>query len=115
MRLWYANSQYKLRLGHLVTIWTPHVSTGTTANLSVSTAPLLVSMFPERDRSCCFMVQENSDDGSLCKKPLGYKEARPLTGLMTLGSFIAGGHEIVDAKILVCVKSLGPKKKGLTS
>ena len=59
-------------------------------------------MFPERDRSCCFVVQENSDTGVLCKRPLGYRQSRPLAGLMTLRSFIEGGYDVVDAKILVC-------------
>ncbi|KAI9664361.1 MAG: hypothetical protein M1831_002294 [Alyxoria varia] len=111
VRLWYANRHYPLRLGHLVSIWTPHISSGSAGTLSANTAPLLVSMFPERDRTCCFMLQEKSDTYQLCTKPLEYKPPQSLPGLMSLRNYLDGGHEINQAKILVCVKSLGPKKK----
>ncbi|OCK79378.1 hypothetical protein K432DRAFT_299970 [Lepidopterella palustris CBS 459.81] len=109
--LWYANMEYKLRLGLLITVWTPHISHSDTGSLAPSSAPLFTSIFPERDRSCHFMIHENSDDGVLCKKPLGYKEGHPLPGLMTLKNFIDGGYDVVDARILVCVKSIGARKK----
>lgn len=57
------------------------------------------------------MVQEQSDADVACKKPLEYTEGRPLTSLMTLRNFVDGGHEVPDARILVCVKSIGAKKK----
>jgi hypothetical protein len=31
---------------------------------------------------------------------------------MTLQNFVDGGYDVVDAKILVVVKSIGAKKKG---
>ncbi|GME43506.1 hypothetical protein GTA08_BOTSDO03807 [Neofusicoccum parvum] len=34
-----------------------------------------------------------------------------MTGLMTLSSFAAGGHDVSDAKVLLCVKSVGARKK----
>ena len=43
--------------------------------------------------------------------PLGYEEGKQLAGLMTLKNFVEGGHEVVDGKILVCVKSIGGRKK----
>ncbi|KAJ9665735.1 hypothetical protein H2201_004220 [Coniosporium apollinis] len=114
VRLWYANKDYNLRLGHLVTVWTPHISHSETGQLAPSSAPLFASIFPERDRSCHFMVHENSDEGVQCKTPLEYKEGQPLAGLMTLKNFIEGGYDITDGKILVCVKSIGPRKKFTT-
>lgn len=57
------------------------------------------------------MVHENSDEGVQCKTPLGYKVGQPLAGLMTLKNFVEGGYEITDGKVLVCVKSIGPRKK----
>ena len=80
--------------------------------LASSSAPLFVSVFPERDRSCHIMVHENSDDGIMCKTPLGFRDGRPLSGVMTLQNFIDGGYDVVDAKILIVVKSIGVKKKG---
>lgn len=111
VRLWYAKIEYNLRLGQLVCIWTTHVSTGNSGTLSVSSAPLMTSIFPERDRSCCFIIQERSDTGNLCKRPLGYHERQPLPGLMTLANMANGGDEVADGKVIVCIKSLGPKKK----
>ena len=75
-------------------------------------APLFASLFPERDRSCHLMVHENSDNGAMYRTPLGYRERHPLGGVMTLSNFNEGGYDVVDAKILVVVKSIGAKKKG---
>lgn len=72
---------------------------------------LVTSIFPERDNSCYFKVQEQSDEGVICKTPLGYRDGKQLDGLITLKSFIEGGYELADGKILVCVKSIGGRKK----
>ena len=80
--------------------------------MASSSAPLFVSLFPERDRSCHLMVHQNSDNGTMCAAPLGYRDGRRLSGLMTLQNFIDGGYDVIDAKILVVVKSIGAKKKG---
>lgn len=57
------------------------------------------------------MVQENSDDGTICKTPLGYQDGKQLDHLMTLRSFVKGGYEVHTGKILVCIKSIGTRKK----
>lgn len=88
------------------------VSNGENGTLSSATAPLFVSLFPERDRSCHLMIHENSDDGRMYKKPLDYRVGRPLSGVMTLQNFIEGGYDVVDAKMLLVVKSIGAKKRG---
>ena len=111
MKLWYARGDYDLHLGLLVSIWTPHVSNAESSSLMVRDASLVTSIFPERDNSCYFMVQDQSDEGVMCKTPLGYRDGKQLDGLMTLKSFIEGGHELSDGKILVCVKSIGGRKK----
>lgn len=58
------------------------------------------------------MVHENSDDGVMLRRPLGYRDGRPLSGIMTLQNFIDGGYDVIDAKILVVVQSIGAKKTG---
>ena len=100
---------YKIRLGHLVSIWTPHISYADSTSMA-GRASLVTSIFPEKDNSCYFLVQEQSDDGTLCKAPLGYREGKQLPGLMTLKSFVDGGAEVLGAKILLCVKSIGGRK-----
>ena len=57
------------------------------------------------------MVQEQSDEGTLCKTPLGYRDGAQLAGLMTVKSFVDGGYDAAGRKILVCVKSIGARKK----
>lgn len=94
--------------------WFP-VSNGENGSLSSASAPLFASLFPERDRHCHLMVHENSDDGQVLRKPLGYREGRPLSGVMTLQNFIDGGYDAIDAKILVVVKSVGAKKTSESS
>lgn len=79
--------------------------------MTLQDATLVTSIFPERDNSCYFMVQEQSDEGVLCKTPLGYCDGKKLDGLITLKNYIDGGHEIAQAKVLVCVKSIGGRKK----
>lgn len=111
VKLWYAKVDYNLRLGLLVSIWTTHVSNAESSSLTVQDASLVTSIFPERDNSCYFLAQEQSDEGVMCKTPLGYRDGKQLDGLMTLKSFIEGGHELADGKILVCVKSIGGRKK----
>ena len=111
MKLWYAKVEYQLRLGHLVSIWTPHISTAESSALTLQNASLVTSIFPERDNSCYFMIQDQNDEGVLCKTPLGYRDGKQLDGLLTLRNYIDGGHEIPASKILVCVKSIGGRKK----
>jgi len=109
--LWYAKIEYNLRLGQLVSIWTPHISNAESNSLPLDNASLVTSIFPERDNTCYFMVQQNSDDGTLCRTPKDYVDGKQLAGLMTLKNFAEGGHEVTNGRILVCVKSIGGRKK----
>lgn len=80
--------------------------------MASASAPLFASFFPERDRSCHLMIHENSDDGTMYKRPLGHREGRPIADVMTLQNFVDGGYDVVGAKVLVVVKSLGQRKRG---
>jgi len=94
----------------LVSIWTPHISNADFGSPMLQGASLVTSVFPERDNSCYFMVHEQSDEGVLCKTPLGYRDGKQLDGLITLNNYIEGGHEVPGGKVLVCVKSFGSRK-----
>ncbi|KAF2705896.1 hypothetical protein K504DRAFT_413870, partial [Pleomassaria siparia CBS 279.74] len=111
VRLWYANTEYKVRLGQLITVWTVHISHGGQASLAPSAAPLFTSIFPERERHCYIMLHEKSDDETMFKTPFGWKDSQPLSGLMTVKNFMDGGYDVEDCKVLVCVKSIGARKK----
>ena len=131
VRLWYASRVPTLKLGCLVSVWATHsmrvppntfqvvadhrtVSNGEHGALASASAPLFASLFPERDRSCHLMVHENSDDGKMYTKPLGHRTGHPLNGLMTLQNFVDGGCDVIDAKVLLVVKSFGVRKRGRT-
>jgi hypothetical protein len=112
VRLWYNNTQYRLKLGQLLSVWTVHISNSSEFNLlAPNTAPLFTTIFPEGERNCHVMVHENSDDGTRFKRPYGIRENGMLTGLMTLKSFADGGYDVEEPKLLVCVKSIGARKK----
>ncbi|KAI8932169.1 hypothetical protein NX059_011051 [Plenodomus lindquistii] len=111
VRLWYAHTVYKIRLGQLLTIWTVHVSNSSDYNsLAPSSAQLFTSVFPEGERNCHVMLHENNDDGTQFKRPFGCDGERPLEGLMTLKGFTDGGYEVEEPKVLVCVKSIGARR-----
>lgn len=112
IRLWYANTQYKIKLGQLVSVWTVHISNSSEYNsLAPNTAPLFTTMFPEGEKNCHVMLHESSDDGTRFKRPYGVKESKVLAGLMTLKSFTDGGYDIEEPKLLVCIKSIGARKQ----
>ena len=106
---------YNLRLGHLVSVWTTHVSNADSGAITLQDAPLVTSIFPERDRCCHLMIHDRSDDGVLCKTPLGYRDGHVLAALMTLKNFAEGGSDVKNGTILVCVKSIGARKKCTSS
>src|SRR6185436_10930102 len=93
-------SPYSLRLGQLVTIWTPHFSSAPTPSLAPSTTPLFTSIFPERDRTCHFMAHTHSDTGTQYRRPLNcyhtgeHKEQDGMPGLVTLHGLLNGGWEV---------------------
>ncbi|KAL8841516.1 MAG: hypothetical protein Q9170_000899 [Blastenia crenularia] len=115
IKLWYSNVDYQLRLGQLVSLWTSRVFVVDSAGFRSSILPsasYVTSIFPEHENSCYFMVQANQDQGTLFKKPLGYKDGIQLDSLMTLESFVKGGHDVINGKVLVCVKSIVTTKQG---
>ncbi|KAJ4315758.1 hypothetical protein N0V94_005777 [Neodidymelliopsis sp. IMI 364377] len=112
VRLWYANADYRLRLGQLITVWTVHVSNSSEHNvLAPNSAPLFTTIFPEGERHCHLMLHENSDDGTQFKRPFNCKDSKALPGLMTLKSFTDGGYDVDEPKLLVCVRSIGARKR----
>lgn len=56
------------------------------------------------------MIQEAIDDGRLFKMPLGWGDGT-VGAVMSVKDFVDGGHE-VGARVLVCVKSVGDRRKG---
>jgi hypothetical protein len=112
VRLWYADATYPVRLGQLVSVWTVHVSHSSEHNsLAPSSAPLFTSVFPEGERHCHVMLHLVSDDGTRFRRPYGCRDASGLAGLMTLKTFAEGGWDVEEGKVLVCVRSIGARKR----
>ncbi|KAK7718237.1 hypothetical protein SLS57_006113 [Botryosphaeria dothidea] len=110
IRLWHGNVTYPLRIGSLITVWTTHITLSEHESISPSSVPLYTSIFPERDRNCHLQIHEDTPENDLrCRKPLNSSDG-DIQGLMTLSSFAAGGWEVPNAKVLVCVKSVGARK-----
>lgn len=110
VRLWYANSRYKIYIGQLITVWTVHISNGESSSLALTTAPLFTSIYPEGERNCHIIFHQNSDDGTIFRKPFIEKDEQALPGLMTLKNFMDGGYDVPNCKLLVCIKSIGANK-----
>ncbi|EKG15606.1 hypothetical protein MPH_07041 [Macrophomina phaseolina MS6] len=112
VRVWHGKVAFPLRIGSLITVWTTHITLPEHNGVSPSSVSLYTSIFPERDRACHLQIHDDSADNDLrCRKPLGasgHEEQR----FMTLATFAAGGWEAPDAKLLVCVKSVGARKTG---
>ncbi|KAF2137515.1 uncharacterized protein K452DRAFT_196077, partial [Aplosporella prunicola CBS 121167] len=118
LRLWHAQAAYPLRLGQLLKVWTTHVAHApvVTYALAPENAPLVTSIFPERDRGCHVQLLESMVHEKDCHVPLGCAEAarsgRPgqIPGLMGLATFAEGGCEVRGARVLVCVKGIGARR-----
>jgi len=130
IKLYFANKQFPLRLGVLMTVWTMFVSDApTTDSAVVQGVHAYANLFPGKVTSDHIMVHEGSEaTNGVCRGPLGYQNGEPLAGLsmslfslirqiltfpsaVTLASYITSGYDgVVGAKILVCVKSIGAKK-----
>ncbi|EPE27351.1 Nucleic acid-binding protein [Glarea lozoyensis ATCC 20868] len=113
VKLYFAQTPYTLTLGLLLTIWTSFISepsknpTHNTPGVS-----LYANIFPGRVTSDHILIHTSESSPSICRAPLNYVKSQSLTGLMTLASYLAGGHDGVSGvKILVCVKSIGAEKK----
>ncbi|KAJ4990105.1 hypothetical protein SVAN01_04386 [Stagonosporopsis vannaccii] len=112
VRLWYANVEYKFRLGQLITVWTIHVSKSSEHNaLAPNSAPLFTTIFPEGERNCHLMIHENSDNGTQFRRPFNCTDSEALPGLMTLATLTDSGYDVEEPKLLVCVKSIGARQR----
>ena len=107
VRLWYINASYNLRLGQLVKVFSPHVSRTSSGVMSFPSAPSVVTICPESDASTNFQLMTEAEcEAKTCRRSLDPIEKM---NLMTLKTFVSGGHEVVEAIVLVCVKSKGLK------
>jgi hypothetical protein len=73
---------------------------------------IYANLFPGRVTSDHIMIHTDSSTDEICRAPLDHHKDRPLPGLMTLDSYISSGHDgVAGVKILVCIKSIGARKR----
>ncbi|RDL39137.1 Uncharacterized protein BP5553_03477 [Venustampulla echinocandica] len=113
IKLYFARQQYPLKLGQLLSIWTCFISDISKAEGSaIIGVRVYANLFPGRVNSDHVMIPTSSNTDGICHVPPECRKAQPLPGLMTLASYLGGGYDGVDgAKILVCVKSIGGRRK----
>jgi hypothetical protein len=113
VKLYFAQKQYPIKLGQLLTFWTGFIADNTKNEAGAIEGVIInANMFPGRVTSDHIMIHTSNATYNICRIPLGYQENRELPGLMTVDAWLKGGHDgIRDVKLLVCVKSLGGSKK----
>lgn len=118
IKLWYASpTAYDLRLGTLLTVWTTHIhSTSTLTGLNdtaaLPVAPIMTSIFPERDSGCHVQVHDEEGKISTCyRRPLGGGNSP--NEIMSLDTYINhNGADMSDARLLVCIVAIGEPVSG---
>ena len=113
VKLYFPQKEYPLKLGQLLTIWTVFISSPSRAGtITIGSVGVHANLFPGRVSSDHIMIHTNESTNGICRTPLDYHRGKPLQGLMALDSYLTSGHDgVVGAKILVCVKSIGARKK----
>jgi hypothetical protein len=111
--LYFPRKEYPLKLGQLLTVWTLFISDASKASTSVIPSVIVyANLFPGRVTSDHLMIHTTSSTDAICRMPLDYHKDQPLQGLMTLNSYAGSGHDgVPGAKILVCIKSIGARKR----
>ncbi|KAI0134444.1 hypothetical protein BJ170DRAFT_717027 [Xylariales sp. AK1849] len=105
-----------LVLGHRVTIFATYITDATKTKTGYLTSvTCATTLYPSRNGATHMIFHQDSPssaDDSSCRTPLGLnpKQGDYVPGLMTLKTFVAGGYDMGDGKILVCVRSIGPQK-----
>ncbi|KAH7025740.1 uncharacterized protein B0I36DRAFT_248255 [Microdochium trichocladiopsis] len=102
--------EYQPLLGQRVTIWASFI--GVSVGGEFNQTPCSTSVYPGRSGTTHIVFHKDSDGCDLFRSPLRMTDADTgdLPGLMTLQEFLNTGFEYEEAKILVCVRSVGLRR-----
>ncbi|KAI2463639.1 hypothetical protein F4781DRAFT_416017 [Annulohypoxylon bovei var. microspora] len=106
----------RMLLGQRVTIWTSFIADSTGASSSsIPFCAWATTLYPGRGGATHIIVHNDdpdSDGNRILRCPLecNLKEYEYLPALMTLKSFLSTGYDSGEGKILVCVRSVGPRR-----
>ncbi|OTA70175.1 hypothetical protein K449DRAFT_441590 [Hypoxylon sp. EC38] len=117
VKLYYVNAtDYQLLFGQRVTIWTTFIgeSSGTGSG-NIPFCASTTALYPGRNGATHIIIQSDvpdSDGYHILRRPLecNSKEYEYLPALMTLKAFLSTGYDLGEGKILVCVRSIGPRR-----
>ncbi|KAK7908413.1 hypothetical protein PG985_015716 [Apiospora marii] len=103
-------------LGQRVTIWSTYLSHAKKGDIGhIPLVHCSTTVYPGRNQAAHIAFHQDppdSEEASLIRAPLEFDPETPddLRGLMTLRSFLDAGFDMGDGRVLVCVKSVGPRK-----
>ncbi|KAF9882057.1 hypothetical protein CkaCkLH20_00093 [Colletotrichum karsti] len=108
-----------LVIGQLVTIWASWA--GAAASSHHGSIPFVTMYTPINPadvgtKQFIQFIPDTPDTQNLYRVPLEHeldeeKPRKPLPGLMTLGQYLKTGHDTRGSRIIVCVKSIGSRKR----
>ncbi|KAI1501417.1 hypothetical protein F5X99DRAFT_409007 [Biscogniauxia marginata] len=117
IKLYYPNaSDYHLLLGQRITAWTTYISES--GNAEIGPIPFCFSattIYPGRNGATNIVFHTDtpgSENDRSLRRPLEVDPGQYdcLPALMTLKAFISSGYDLGEGKILVCVRSIGPRR-----
>ncbi|OHE94023.1 hypothetical protein CORC01_10715 [Colletotrichum orchidophilum] len=110
-----------LVIGQLVTIWATWAGiTGGSNHLRIPYVTMYTPINPTEVGTKQFIqfLPDTAENQRLCRTPIecdrDQQEPKPLPGLMTLCQYLKTGHDISGARIIVCVKSVGSRRRIIT-
>ncbi|KAI1186563.1 hypothetical protein F5B17DRAFT_440965 [Nemania serpens] len=116
IKLYCSPSEYQPLLGQRITVWATAISAGNQAEIGhIPYCSVATTIYPARNAATHidFLVDEAGSEGDRllrCPLEVNTEHYDYLPGLMTLKSFLAGGYDLGEGKILVCVRSVGPRR-----
>lgn len=100
-----------MKLGLLVSIWTPFISrTHVAEAFLMPNTKLSTSIFPGRDPTVHLILHQHSDAGGSCRAPLLFHSGYPLPGLVSVQTLLEVIDDLPESRVLVFVKSIGSEK-----
>ncbi|KAI1325145.1 hypothetical protein F5Y16DRAFT_423351 [Xylariaceae sp. FL0255] len=116
VKLYCSPSECQPILGQRVTVWATTISAGNKAEIGhIPFCLAATTIYPGRNGATHITLHTDSvgsDGGRLFRTPLEANIRRNdyFPGLMTLKAFLVSGYDTGEGKILVCVRSIGPRR-----